>query len=172
MLPYTCPTKCRASRLGINSCFQLATDSALHWWGPTGRNSQPATVCSYYPCTNADPKCNRNSHQISLYKYTDWLSNGKIPNWHDILEQNAKKKNSQLTLHLNLSNTLIICSCTSSSVFTPWKHVQTVSTMRSTSGRLKFSGSGEHPRKCPGAISFWKGKNGDKNVDTQDETNS
>ena len=27
---YTCPTKCRASRLGINSCVQLATDPALH----------------------------------------------------------------------------------------------------------------------------------------------
>ena len=34
--------KCRASRLGINFRAQLATDSALHWWGPTGRNSQLA----------------------------------------------------------------------------------------------------------------------------------
>ena len=28
--------------LGINSCAQLDTDSALHWWGPTVRNSQLA----------------------------------------------------------------------------------------------------------------------------------
>ena len=31
--------KCRASRLGINSRAQLATDSALHSWGATGQNS-------------------------------------------------------------------------------------------------------------------------------------
>ena len=37
--------KCRASRLGINSCARLATDPALHWWGPTARSSQRATVC-------------------------------------------------------------------------------------------------------------------------------
>ena len=36
--------KCRASRLGINSCVQLATDPALHWRGPTGRNSQLLTA--------------------------------------------------------------------------------------------------------------------------------
>ena len=42
--------KCRASRLGINSCAQLATDSALDWWDPTGRNSQRAlSDCTVLP---------------------------------------------------------------------------------------------------------------------------
>ena len=40
--------KCRASRQGIQSCAQLARDSALHWRGLTGRNSQLATVCRKY----------------------------------------------------------------------------------------------------------------------------
>ena len=38
--------KCRTSRFGILFCAQLATDSALLWWGPSGRNSLQATVDS------------------------------------------------------------------------------------------------------------------------------
>ena len=37
--------KCMTSRFAINSCAQLATDLVLHCWGPTGQNSQLATVC-------------------------------------------------------------------------------------------------------------------------------
>ena len=40
--------KCRPSRLGINSRAQLATYSALHWWGPTGRNNELAAVYSLF----------------------------------------------------------------------------------------------------------------------------
>ena len=41
--------KRRASRLGINSCIQVATDPALHGRGPTGWNSQllSAVICRH-----------------------------------------------------------------------------------------------------------------------------
>ena len=50
MVPLHLSHKCGASRLGINSCVQLAAVPAQHWWDPAGRNSQTQSAVFFKLC--------------------------------------------------------------------------------------------------------------------------